>query len=211
MAQEFWPTLPVILEHEHYGSSKGRGAWSGDLLARSVEDYHASYMSIHWWPREELSENRQTVDRINRRLGYRLQLAEASWPAQVRLGSRFEVRTTWANGGVAPCYGGGFWALTLKDAKGGIVSVNVDEDFDVRTLRPGPPGEPPTQQVQSRFTVAYRHVDPRGNHAPPTQPGEYDVFASVGLRDGTPIIALPLAGSDGQRRYKLGTIRLVAP
>ena len=29
MAQEFWPRLPVILEHEHYGGSKQRGAWSG--------------------------------------------------------------------------------------------------------------------------------------------------------------------------------------
>jgi hypothetical protein len=48
MAQEFWPRLPVVLEHEHYGGSKQRGAWSGDLLLKSVEDYHASYMSIHF-------------------------------------------------------------------------------------------------------------------------------------------------------------------
>jgi hypothetical protein len=25
MAQEFWPRLPVILEHEHYGASKHEG------------------------------------------------------------------------------------------------------------------------------------------------------------------------------------------
>ena len=30
MAQAFWPRGPVILEHEHYGPSKARGAWSGD-------------------------------------------------------------------------------------------------------------------------------------------------------------------------------------
>ena len=76
MAQEFWPRWPVILEHEHYGPSKARKAWSGDLLLKSVEDYHASYMSIHWWPREELKENRETIDRINRRIGYRLQLTK---------------------------------------------------------------------------------------------------------------------------------------
>ena len=55
------PTIHIaflkFLEHEHYGSSKKRGAWSGDLLHMSVEEYHASYMSIHWWPREELKEN----------------------------------------------------------------------------------------------------------------------------------------------------------
>ena len=28
MAEAFWPTLPVILEHEHFGSSKLRNAWA---------------------------------------------------------------------------------------------------------------------------------------------------------------------------------------
>jgi len=50
MAQELWPTLPVILEHEHYdyGGSKARKAWSGDLLVKSAlplpdEDRHHRY------------------------------------------------------------------------------------------------------------------------------------------------------------------------
>jgi hypothetical protein len=209
MAQEFWPTLPVILEHEHYGGSKARKAWSGDLLVKSVEDYHASYMSIHWWPREELRENREPVAQINARMGYRIQLREASWPAEVPLGQSFEVETAWANAGVAPCYGGGFGAFTLKDEKGGIVSVNVDEAFDVRTLKVAAPGEAPVERVRSRFTVAFLHDDPAGRHAPSTRPATYDVFVSVGTRDGTPRLALPLTGDDGQRRYKLGQIRLL--
>lgn len=52
MAQLFWPAMPVVLEHEHYGLSKKRGNWDSELLVESVEAYHASYMSIHWWPRE---------------------------------------------------------------------------------------------------------------------------------------------------------------
>ncbi len=109
MAQEFWPRMPVIIEHEHYGGSKARNAWGdGSLLLKSVEDYHASYMSIHWWPREELAENRDVVAHINRRLGYRLQLRELSWPSQVALSEPFMVEAAWANAGVAPCYGGGF-------------------------------------------------------------------------------------------------------
>lgn len=58
MAQLFWPAMPVVLEHEHYGLSKKRGNWDSELLVESVEAYHASYMSIHWWPREELAECR---------------------------------------------------------------------------------------------------------------------------------------------------------
>ena len=65
MAQLFWPAMPVVLEHEHYGLSKKRGNWDSELLVESVEAYHASYMSIHWWPREELAECREAIDRIN--------------------------------------------------------------------------------------------------------------------------------------------------
>ena len=208
MAQEFWPRLPVILEHEHFGPSKQRQAWSGRLLEQSVEDYHASYMSIHWWPRELLAENRETVARINQRLGYRLQLREISWPAEVALGEPFTVETKWANAGVAPCYPGGFWAFTLKDGQGGIVSVQVDEEFDLKQLRVGPPGQAPVEKRAARFVVALRHDDPAGSHAPPTRPGECDVFVSVGQRDGTPVYALPMSGDDGHRRYKVGTVRL---
>jgi hypothetical protein len=209
MAQEFWPRLPVILEHEHFGSSKQRNAWSGDRLLQSVEEHHASYMSIHWWPREMLQENREAVSRVNRRLGYRIQLREISWPTQVRLGEAFTVDTQWANAGVAPLYAGAFWCLTLKDDKGGIVSVNTDESFDLMGLKTGPAGDPPVEKRTSRFTVALRHLDPVGNHAPPTRPGVYDLFVSAGKRDGSPQIALPLKDTDGARRYKIGQIRLL--
>ena len=209
MAEEFWPRLPVILEHEHYGGSKQKKAWSGDLLLKSVEDYHASYMSIHWWPRVELEENRETIQRINRRIGYRIQLKEMTWPSEVKLGEAFTVDSSWANAGVAPCYGGGFWSLTLKDEKGGIVSSHTDESFDVKTLKVGPPDQTPVAAIHSRFTIAFRHNDPRGSHAPPTKAGIYDVFVSVGQRDGTPQVLLPLAGHDGMRRYKLGQMKVV--
>jgi len=208
MAQAFWPKFPVVLEHEHYGASKQRNAWDGGLLLKSVEDYHASYMSIHWWPRIELEENRETIDRINRRMGYRIQLRSASWPREAILGQPFTLETSWANAGVAPCYPGGFPALTLKDEKGGIVSVNVDESFDVRTLAVGPPDSAPVKDVRSEFVAAMPHRDPLGVFTVSTAPGTYDVFISVGRRDGAPVLALPLPDDDGARRYKLGRITL---
>ena len=83
----------MILEHEHYGPSKGRGAWGdGSLLLKAVEDYHASYLSIHWWPHEFLEENKAVIDRINRRLGYRIQLLEMSWPRKATIGRPFTVQ-----------------------------------------------------------------------------------------------------------------------
>ena len=209
MAQAFWPTLPVILEHEHYGGSKTRGAWDGTLLLKAIEDYHASFMSIHWWPREFLAENRQAIDNINQRLGYRLQPLEVTWPKTVEIGAvpgqkathqGFKVKWTWANKGVAPCYPGGFPCVTLKDADDGIVSVLTDESMDMRSLKVGPPGAAPAAARVSEFTI--------GLIAPTTKPGTYDLFISVGTRDGTPQIALPLTGDDGHRRYRLGTVML---
>ena len=200
MAQAFWPTLPIILEHQHYGPSKNNGAWDGKLLIKSVEDYHAAFMSIHWWPRILLEENRETIEQINRRLGYRLHPTEVTWPKTAQIGVPFAVRWTWANRGVAPCYPGGFPAITLKDEQGGIVAVLSDESLNVRDLETGPPDEPPTTQHESRFTV--------GLVAPTTAAGTYDLYVSVGRRDGTPQIALPLANDDGQRRYHLGSITL---
>ena len=201
MAQEFWPRWPVILEHEHFGASKERGAWGdGSLLLKAVEDYHASYMSIHWWPRVELEENRALIDRINRRMGYRLQLREITWPREVVIGDPFTVRSVWANAGVAPCYPGGFGTLTLKDDKGGLVSVLSNEQFDMRDLVPAAVGAAPLRTNECQFTV--------GGYAPVTRPGTYTLFVSVGQRDGTPRIALPLADDDGQHRYRLGSISL---
>ncbi len=112
----------------------------------------------------------------------------------------FKVKWTWANKGVAPCYPGGFPCLTLKDAEGGIVAVLADETLDMRSLQVGPPGAAPSITRVSGFTI--------GGIAPTTAPGTYDLFISVGQRDGTPRIALPLTGDDGQRRYRLGSVTL---
>lgn len=209
LAAAFWPRLPVILEHEHFGPSKEKRAWDGKLLRKAVEDYHASYLSIHWWPRELLKENRSTIDQINRRLGYRLQLRQATWPGQVRLGRPLVVRTRWTNAGVAPCYPGGFVAITLKDAQGGIVAVETDESLDLRSLKPGPEGRVEARDLESTFLVARQHIDGPRTLGRKVAAGSYDVFISVGQRDGTPRIALPLDADDGQHRYRLGKLELI--
>lgn len=203
MAQKFWPTMPVVLEHEHFKGSQERGAWDNDKLVESVEAYHASYMSIHWFPDVEWAEISETVKKINTRLGYRVMPTEVTYPKTVEIGKPFTASWKLQNRGVAPCYPGGFVALTLKDEKGGIVSVLTDETYDVRELPVGAPDAAPIVEREAEFKV--------GLIAPVTKPGVYDVYVSVGSRDGTPALAMPIPGDDGQRRYKIGTIELVAP
>lgn len=209
VADIFWPHLPVVLEMEHYGPSVSRGCWEdGSLFLRAIEDYRAAYATVHWYPREFYQKNKKLVDDINLRLGYRLQLIEASWPAEMTSDQPLKVGYRWRNAGVAPCYPGGHPAITLKDAKGGVVAVFVDESFDMRTLPVGPPGKalPVGRQEQAlgqadRPLISYNFPPP-----PVFKPGAYDVFISVGDKTGTPKIALPLAGNDGHRRYRLGKI-----
>ena len=208
MAQLFWPTLPVIVESEHYGSSIQKGAWDGDLLVQSVEDYHASFLSIHWWPDEFLEKNRRFINRINLRLGYRLQLRQLEWPKKVRLGEAFVIRSQWRNDGVAPCYGGGYPCVTLKDKKGGIVSVMVDNQLNVKSLPVDQPDKATPSVLTSNFTIAFSHSDQQRNFSRVCHPGEYDLYVSVGQKDGTPLYELPYNDSDGKKRYKMGTMRV---
>jgi hypothetical protein len=162
-------------------------------------------MSIHWWPRILLNENRDIIEKINRRMGYRIQLKKAIFPEKIHIGEAFTITSAWANAAVAPCYPGGFIAFTLKDDEDGIVAAFCDESFNVRELSVGPQGKAPVKTVASTFAVALKTY----GFAPNTQPGTYDLYVSVGMRDGTPVIALPYENDDGHRRYKLGTIRLL--
>ena len=88
--------------------------------------------------------------------------------------------------------------MTLVDSKGGIVAVFVEEGFNVRDLPVGPPLEAPSRELRSSFRWAHNVIA-----------GKYDVLVSVGARDGTPAIALPLPGSDGHKRYRLGAVEVL--
>lgn len=206
MSQLFWPTMPVVLEHEHYEGSKLRGCWDKDLLLKSIEDYHASYMSIHTWPRLLLNENKDVIDKINLRMGYRLNATSIIYPKQIKKGKSFIIQSKWKNQGVAPCYPGGYPCYTIKDAKGGIVSVLVDTKFNVRSLQPGLPGKAEEYVNSSQFVVAYPFNDPEGVFSRACKTGVYDLFISVGLEDGTPVFELPYEQGDSHKRYKIGEI-----
>jgi len=199
----FWQKVPIILESEHYGPSQKRGYWKdGSQYLEAIEKYHASYASVHWWPHEFLAANQDLVRKINLRLGYRLQLVEASWPSEIPADSTFWFKTDWRNAGVAPCLPGGHAALTLKDAKGGIASVFVDEGLDTRNLRMPDSGPAPTESHRADFGLPLASDE----RARLLKPGIYDVFVSVGTSTGTPKIALPLPDDDGHHRYRLGKL-----
>jgi hypothetical protein len=215
MAQRFWPTLPVIMEHAHYGNIKKRDAFgrNGETLIRAVEAYHPSFLSIHGWPYEYLEDNRAVIDIINRRLGFRLQLNEISYPEEVNIGEPFKVFSRWSNTAVAPCYTGGYPCFTIKDDKGGIVSTHVDRNLNVRDLKVADPGKAQPVALESELVIAmgFREVfmGEEKLFAMTAHPGEYEMYVSVGKLDGTPVYRLPYDDDDGHRRYRVGKIRVL--
>jgi hypothetical protein len=189
----------VVLECEHYGPSKGRGSWGdGSGFLQAVEDYHASYASIHWWPHEFLEANRELVRQINRRIGYRFLSASVAWTDELPLDGRFAASWQWRNNGVAPPCRSLFPAITLKDSAGGVVAVFVDEKLDLRELPVRAAGAAESRQGGFEQALPFQ-----------IKGGVFDVFLSVGDRLGKPIVALPLADDDGSRRYRLGTCAVV--
>jgi hypothetical protein len=124
------------------------------------------------------------------------------------LGETFDLSYSLANAGVTPCYRGGFPCFTLKDAKGGIVSVMVDTKQNVKKLAPGKAGEPPVEKIVSRFTISPTYNVGENAFYRSAAPGSYDVYFSIGEADGTPIFELPYPHEDGHKRYRLGSIKV---
>jgi len=95
----------------------------------------------------------------------------------------------------------------------------VDNRFDFRTLEPTLAGveKPQTVKTPCRFGFTKRVPEPdnvatwsrrAGRVFPETvvmlKPGDYTLCVSVGTRQGTPEIALPLANGRTDRRYPIG-------
>ncbi|MGN0851778.1 MAG: DUF4832 domain-containing protein [Kiritimatiellia bacterium] len=201
----YWPTMPVVLETEHYHMSLERGAWSPALFVESVEQYHPSYVSLHGDPWKILNGNKEAIDTINRRMGYRFNLRELSFDDSLVIApgttNAFSFAWRWANAGVAPVYRDAYPAITLKDAKGGIFAVLVDDSANLRRLKGCARNEAPDTLASSRkFAIARCG-------APVVPSGKYELYVSVGDLSGHPVFELPLAvKTDGKRRYLLGTV-----
>jgi hypothetical protein len=194
MANDFWPTRPVVLESGHYWSNDWSDGADQDYFD-AIEAYHGSYISIHGPPLQIWNAHADIICKMNLRIGYRIQLVEATWPELVTAGEPFQIRTMWRNAGVAPCYPGGSPTYTLKDSGGAIRAVLSGQSFDVGSLDVGAPGQAPIRSITDAVRV------------PADLPaGSYGLFASVGAPDGTPRIALPLPDDDRERRYRIGRI-----
>lgn len=206
LAEPIWPHHPIGLEDEHYGFAylQTKSWGDGSAYRDAMEHYHASFLRMNWWPGEFLNGNNKDlpgnydlVTQMNRRVGYRLQIARASWPIQIKTGTTLTVELHLRNAGVAPCFGGGHATISLLDSKGRLKAEALDTEFDVAALVPGP-------SVEQAPTVA-RSISlpiPSGLDA-----GVYNICVSI--RGSRGPYRLPIAEwSDEQGRYRLGSISI---
>lgn len=209
----FWPTRPTVLETAQYERLKKvdrkggweqkkmpwKGGWTTEYVLEAMENYHASWISVHTWPDTFWEMERDCIARVNMRIGYRLQVTEASWPGRVEPGQKEVVfNLKLRNAAVAPCYDGGYVAVTLKDRKGREVASGVDAEFNVSSLQPGPPE---TFGPAKSSTVAVKLPEN-------LKSDKYGVYVSIGEKDGTPIYALPYDSKDDTLCYRLGDVKV---
>jgi len=204
--EPFWPLAPTIIETDHYGTIKNGGnpwgkGWSDQCVIDVIEKYHASYLSVHGWPDDFFKERQAFIAKANLRIGYRLQMTEASWPQSLGAGIKSaNVVIKWRNAGAAPCYKGGYPILHFKNAGVNFGFDLIDSSFNVNSLAPGD-------------TVSFGKVvvDSTLVRFPSSAPsGTYDVAVSVGTKSGEALYLLPYAGDDVKRTYPLGSIDFVS-
>ena len=219
-ARNFAPETPVVIETGHWTMCKERGRWVPERLLECVEKHQASYLSIHAFPRPYYEEHKELMAQIAKRLGYRFELRSVSYPEKVKVGEPVKVASTWANVGVSWLHGGARLTWSLVDKEGTVCWSVTDPAFDFRRLDPKLDGveKPLSVETACRFGCTVRNPNPDpvltaaraagmdpGDIYEMLKPGDYTLCVSVGAKQGTPAIALPLANGHG-RRYPLGTI-----
>jgi hypothetical protein len=203
--ERVWRNQPTLIEHEHYGYSMSRNVWGeGKLLLEAVEKYHASHVRIHWWPDEflngngkDLPGNKELINAINLRLGYRFQVTSFSYPAKIKKGKIFTANIKIRNAGVAPCYKGGYIAVSLLDKSGKVICSMVDQTTNVKDLMPA---ESVEKAQEHAISIS---LNPPKN----TSPGNYHIAVSIGDERGNPLYRLPY-DNDIQKQYIMGEIKI---
>jgi hypothetical protein len=188
-AAMFWSEAPVEIENHP-------GTMPGPLYEQAVETWHASYVRIHSDPYRAWNSSSERIRRMSLRLGYRIQIVEASWPDGIPSGTPCPVSLAFRNAGVAPCYRGGFPTVYLQPVGDGETIAFTDTAFDIRQLQPGASADT-APAVWHVFNVP----------VPATvRAGRYRVLLSVGDANGCPAINLPYNETDEGKRLKLGEI-----
>lgn len=195
LMERFWQHAPTVIETGHWAWSIQEGTWDADAVRRCVEDYHASWVSVHAFPDEFLAAEEDLVRDLAGRMGYWLFLPEATLPRALRPGEGFVVCLEWANRGVAPLYRNYAVAIALFDESGALAWSAADDRSDLTKIGPG-----------EELETIHSHRLPGG-----LAPGNYTIriALSPSVEPIVPAIALPVAGRTADRWHPLGDLTIL--
>jgi len=221
-----WNERKVEIETGHITKRLEKGIWDPAKLKQCLEEYHASYLSIHGFPDLYWEKNKHVWKETANRMGYRLELRRVEYPDVVKVSERVIVKSTWVNVGVAPQYANASLTWNLLNDKGVVCWSVTDPKFGFRSLEPKWDGVEKPVTVESPCTFGYTASVPnngndailnwciKNNRNNPGEtvellkPGVYTLAVSVGRRDGKPEISLPLAGGIS-RVYPIGRMTVM--
>jgi len=189
-AQEVWKTAPVAWETCWDMRKWVREGWDVRYILDYGLDYHASYVNNKSAPIPD--GYRPEVERLLRRLGYRLVLRSLEHDGQANPGGVLSVKMAWENTGVAPPYGNYVLAFRLTDARGRAFARQTSSS--IRGWLPGPAAAHeavglPADLAKGKCELAVGIVDPAR---------------------GVPAVSLAMAGRDGEGWYRLSSFEVTA-
>jgi len=151
---------------------------------------------------------REELERLLKRLGYRLALKELQHPKEVKAGENLEIATKWQNTGSAPCYRPYRVAYRLSNHDGYtetfVGKVTVDEwmpgeiELFTEEFFKQPADLPPGPINEVAETI----------HLPKDLPSGTFTLAIgvVGVEDSEPVVQLGIKGRGEDGWYPLSTV-----
>jgi hypothetical protein len=128
-------------------------------------------------------------------IGYRLVPTSIAWPESIAAGHLFMSRQTWVNRNVGRCYKRFPLAFYFVDKSGKTAFTAVDPSFDQTDWVRG----------ETYENISVVTIDPK------LPPGDYELRIALVDKAGVPGIALGIEGDDGQKRYVVGSVRVLPP
>lgn len=185
-AEDAWKKGPVAFETCWDMRKWVEEGWDVKYIFDYALALHASYVNNKSAPVPK--GQRPEVERLLRRLGYRLVLKKIEYSDPVRPGGKVKIAMLWENAGAAPPYRNDLVALRLSNPDASLI---LHTGASIRGWQPG------ELLVEESVTVPASLA-----------PGAYTLsLALLDPRNGEPRVKLAIAGLGGDGWYPLGKIR----
>jgi len=193
---KFWRTRPTVVEPEHYRNWRNDkvNSWqNGSTIANALKEHHATWLTVHHWPREWLNDgNAELARQLANQIGYWFFLKTVVYPKTVKAGDEILVQMNWENRGVAPIYKNYPVAISFKSVETGKEVFRIPHpSSDSRRWMPGKttvnnlawmiPDDAPKGEYILRFGLVESVDDPTAKIRLGVKGVEDDLFYKTGL------------------------------